>query len=99
MATLLWPSLSPGSPIGRLYGKGTKATRGAATPRSMASVTVGIPLPSMASQTRPPARWQSGQEGVSRTASTPSSASLSATTGAVLSRSGPVSWMAPINEK
>src|SRR4028118_130447 len=72
----------------KVVREGDEGDAGATTPRSMASVTVGMPRPSMASHTRPTARWQSGQEGVSRTASTPSSTSLSATSGAVLSRSG-----------
>ena len=91
--------LRSGSPIGKLYGNGTKATRGAATPLSIASVTVGIPSPSMARLTSPTDRWHKGHEGVSSTASTPSSATFPATSGAVLLTSGPGSYIAPINEK
>ena len=79
---------SPGSPIGKLYGNGTKATLGAATPLSIASVTVGTPSPSITSLTSPTDRWHNGQEGVSSTASTRSSTSLLATSGAVSSTSG-----------
>src|SRR5918998_2588359 len=91
--------LSFGSPIGKLYGNGTKATRGAATPFSMESATVGTPSPSIALLTSPTDRWHRGHEGVSSAASTWSSASLRATSGAVFASSGAGSWMAPMKEK
>ena len=61
--------------------KGTNPTRGASMPCSMASVTVGMPRSSMALQTSPTDRWHKGHEGVSSTASTPSSTSLSGDLG------------------
>ena len=88
MATSRCRPLSLGSPNGQLYGNGTKATRGAVTPFSIASVTVGMPSPSIALLTSPTDRWHKGHEGVSSTTSTLSSASFRATSGAVSLASG-----------
>ncbi len=89
-----------GSPKGYPNGRSTAKARGgctrSVTSRSKVIDTVGIPDFSIALWTSPTDWWHIGQTGVSRTASTPSSASLLAISGAVAVTRRPGAVIEPI---
>ena len=93
---------SSGCPRGSPNGNGTHSARGglifSVCSRMRLIATVTSPASSNLRATTPTVWLHSGQVGVSRTTSTPSSTSRPASAGAVSSLIADTSWSAPITE-